>query len=165
MKRVTRLVAWMLIAFLIAGNLQAPVFAAAADEGVPEQDVIEAEVLEEPAEGADGPEELLPEAETVSLRQRIRRLMTKQLTPVRTNLYRRQKRLIPKMRRLVLKAGYLMRRKIKPQRRMQLRKKMPFRNRKRALLNPMILYLPIRKKSMRICLKKPVRMFRKEQRL
>ncbi len=151
MKRVTRLVAWMLIAFLIAGNLQAPVFAAAADEGVPEQDVIEAEVLEEPSEGA--------------ARQRIQRLMTKQLTPVRTNLYRRQKRLIPKMRRLVLKAGYLMRRKIKPQRRMQLRKKMPFRNRKRALLNPMILYLPIRKKSMRICLKKPMRMFRKEQRL
>ncbi len=64
MKRVTRLVAWMLIAFLIAGNLQAPVFAAAADEGVPEQDVIEAEVLEEPSEGAAGPEELLPEAET-----------------------------------------------------------------------------------------------------
>ena len=159
MKRVTRLVAWMLIAFLIAGNLQAPVFAAAADEGVPEQDVIEAEVLEEPSEGAAGPEELLPE------RQRIQRLMTKQLTPVRTNLYRRQKRLIPKMRRLVLKAGYLMRRKIKPQRRMQLRKKMPFRNRKRALLNPMILYLPIRKKSMRICLKNPMRMFRKEQRL
>ena len=29
--------------------------------------------------------------------------MTKQLTPVRTNLYRRQKRLIPKMRRLSLK--------------------------------------------------------------
>ncbi len=154
MKRVARLVAWMLIAFLIAGNLQAPVFAAAADEGVPEQDVIEAEVLEEPSE-----EKLLP------LRQRIQRLMPKQLTPARTNLYRRQKRLIPKMRRLVLKAGYLMRRKIKPQRRMQLRKKMPFRNRKRALLNPMILYLPIRKKSMRICLKKPMRMFRKEQRL
>ena len=64
MKRVARLVAWMLIAFLIAGNLQAPVFAAAADEGVPEQDVIEAEVLEEPSEGAAGPEELLPEAET-----------------------------------------------------------------------------------------------------